>query len=249
MYRPDPGFPLLADKLSASLPRDADHHAALAALPHVIRTLRAGEFVVREEDQPHHGFLLLSGFTVRHKVLSNGARQILALHMSGDLIDLHQAVPTRADHNIQALSAASLAFVPLEAIRELAERHPAIGQAMWQETLIDAATSREWMLNIGRRDARTRTAHLLCEVGTRLRAAGLGERDHFTLPFTQEQMADAMALTNVHVSRMFATLTAAGLIERHNRQLTILDFGRLATVGDFDPRYLRLERYNNRLPN
>jgi CRP-like cAMP-binding protein len=186
---------------------------------------------------------LLSGFAARHKLAGNGARQILALHIAGDLIDLHQSMPTRADHNIQALGAVSLAYVALDDIRLLTARHPAIGHAMWLDTLVEAATLREWMLNIGRRDARTRTAHLLCEVGVRLRAARLDERDHFTLPFTQEQMADALALTNVHVSRMLGLLAAEGLIGRHNRRLTILDFARLATVGDFDPRYLHLERY------
>jgi CRP-like cAMP-binding protein len=243
MHRPDPSLALLADKLGLWLPLAADHHAAIAALPHVVRTLRAGEFIVREEDRPRHSCLLLSGFAARHKLAGNGARQILALHMAGDLIDMHQAMPTRADHNIQALSTVSLAFVPLDAIRDLAAQHQTIGQSMWFETLVEAATLREWMLNIGRRDARTRTAHLLCEVGVRLQAAGLGERDQFILPFTQEQMADALALTNVHVSRMLALLVKEGLIERHNRQLTILDFARLATVGDFDPRYLHLERY------
>jgi CRP-like cAMP-binding protein len=243
MHHPDPSLRLLADKLGLWLPLDGDHRAAIVALPHVVRTLRAGEFIVREEDRPRHSCLLLSGFAARHKLAGNGARQILALHMAGDLIDMHQAMPTRADHNIQALSAVSLAFVPLDAIRELAIQHAAVGEAMWFETLVEAATLREWMLNIGRRDARTRTAHLLCEVGVRLRAAGLGERDQFVLPFTQEQMADALALTNVHVSRMLALLAAEGLIERHNRRMTILDFARLATVGDFDPRYLHLERY------
>jgi CRP-like cAMP-binding protein len=243
MHYPDPSLRLLADKLGLWAPLDDDHRAAIIGLPHVVRTLRAGEFIVREEDRPRHSCLLLSGFAARHKLAGNGARQILALHIAGDLIDLHQSMPTRADHNIQALGAVSLAYVPLDAIRALAARYPAVGQAMWLETLVEAATLREWMLNIGRRDARTRTAHLLCEIGIRLRMAGLGERDLFNLPFTQEQMADALALTNVHVSRMLALLAAEGLIERHNRRLTILDFARLATVGDFDPRYLHLERY------
>lgn len=243
MHRTDNRFPQLAAKLALWAPLDGAQRAAIIALPYVVRTLRAGDFIVREEDRPRHSCLLLSGFAARHKLAGNGARQILALHIAGDLIDLHQSMPMRADHNIQALGAVSLAYVPLDAIRELTGRHPAIGHAMWLDTLVEAATLREWMLNIGRRDARTRTAHLLCEIGIRLRAARLDGRDLFTLPFTQEQMADVLALTNVHVSRMLGLLAAEGLIERHNRRLTILDFARLATAGDFDPRYLHLERY------
>jgi len=243
MHRPSSRLSPLAARLGSWLPLDEHHHAAIIDLPHVVRALRAGEFIMREEDQPRHSCLLLSGFAARHKLAGNGARQLFALHIAGDLIDLHQTMPSRADHNVQTLSAVSLAFVPLDALRELSARYPDVRQAMWFEALVEAAMLREWMLNIGRRDARTRTAHLLCEVATRLRVAGLGERDDFVLPFTQEQMADALALTNVHVSRMLALLAAEGLIERHNRRLTILDFARLATIGDFDPRYLHLERF------
>jgi CRP-like cAMP-binding protein len=243
MYRIDPILAPMADTLGRWLPLDGDPHAAILALPHVVRTLRAGEFMVREDDRPRHSCLLLSGFAIRHKVAGNGARQIIALHMAGDLIDLYQSMPPRADHNVQALGAVKMALIPIDALRTLAARTPAIDQAMRLECLLEAAILREWMLNLGRRDARTRTAHMVCELAIRLQRANLGARDHFDLPLTQEQLADALALTNVHVSRMFKALATEGLIVRENRRVSILDFARLATVGDFDPRYLSLERY------
>ncbi|CAN5493857.1 Crp/Fnr family transcriptional regulator [soil metagenome] len=244
MYRTESILTPMAEKLGRWLALDGDHHAAILRLPHIARTLRAGEFMVREDDQPRHGFLLLSGFAIRHKVAGNGGRQILALHMAGDLIDPYQSMPPRADHNIQALGGVKLALIPIEALRDLATRNPAVSEAMRLESLLDAAIFREWMLNLGRRDARTRTAHMVCELATRLAMARIAERDHFDLPFTQEQLADALALTNVHVSRMFKVLAAEGLIVRDNRRIKILDFARLATVGDFDPRYLNVERYS-----
>lgn len=243
MYRQDPILAPMADKLGRWLPLDGDHHAAILNLPHVVRVLRAGEFIVREDDRPRHGWLLLSGYAIRHKVAGNGGRQILALQMMGDLIDPYQSMPPRADHNIQALGGVKLALIPIEALRDLAARNPAVGEAMRLESLLDSAIFREWMLNLGRRDARTRTAHMVCELAIRLHMAGLGERDHFDLPLTQEQLADALALTNVHVSRMFKALAVEGLIVRDNRRINILDFPRLATVGDFDQRYLNLDRY------
>ncbi|MFA5965368.1 MAG: Crp/Fnr family transcriptional regulator [Sphingomonas sp.] len=243
MYRTEAILTPMAEKLGRWLPLDGGHRAAILGLPHVIRTLRAGEFMVREDDRPRHGWLLLSGFAIRHKVAGNGGRQILALHLMGDLIDPGQSMPPHADHNIQALGGAKLALIPVEALRDLAARNPAVGEAMRLEALLEAAIFREWMLNLGRRDARTRTAHMVCELAIRLHMAGLSQRDHFDLPLTQEQLADALALTNVHVSRMFKALAAEGLIVRDNRRITILDFARLATVGDFDQRYLNLDRY------
>jgi CRP-like cAMP-binding protein len=122
-----------------------------------------------------------------------------------------------------------------------------VGQAMWYETLVDAAIFREWTLNVGRRDAGARTAHLLCEFAIRLDAAGLGEQSNFELPMTQEQLADALALSVVHINRTLKALAAEGLIERSKRAVRIVNFDPLARKGDFDRRYLHLDRMTPRV--
>lgn len=231
--------PMVA-KLRLWEPLGAAEVAAILALPHSLRTLRAGELLVREDDRPVYSSLLLSGFAYRHKVAGNGGRQIFSIHMRGDLIDLHNSILRRADHNVQALTEMEAAMIPVAAIKDLAAQFPRAGLAMWHETLIDGAIFREWTLNVGRRDARARTAHMLCEFALRLTVAGLGEKDNYELPMTQEQLADALALTNVHVNRTLKGLAEEGLITRSQRAVGILDFQRLASVGDFDSRYLHL---------
>jgi CRP-like cAMP-binding protein len=132
-------------------------------------------------------------------------------------------------------------LIPVEAVQEIAFKRPNVGKAMWYETLVDASIFREWTLNVGRRDALTRTAHLLCEFAVRLETAGLGEQCAYELPMTQEQLADALGLTSVHVNRTLQALAAQGLIERTKRSVKIGDWKRLAAVGDFDSNYLHLE--------
>lgn len=85
---------------------------------------------------------------------------------------------------------------------------------MWLDTLVDGSIFREWVTNVGRRDARTRIAHLLCEFSLRLKLAGLGEQGAYELPMSQEQVADATGLTPVHVNRTIKGLENDGLIER-----------------------------------
>jgi CRP-like cAMP-binding protein len=218
---------------------DRDQEAVLA-LPHTVRALRAHEFIVREGDKPKHSCLLLSGFAIRHKLAGNGGRQIFSIHMKGDVVDLHNSLLKTADHNVQTLTRAEGAFIPVNAIKDISVSHPAVGRAMWYETLVDAAIFREWTLNVGRRDARTRMAHMLCEFALRLKVAGLGEQADYELPMTQDQLADALALTNVHVNRTLRSLVDEGLIGRSQRSVRISDFARLAQVGDFDSRYLHL---------
>ncbi|WP_303539731.1 Crp/Fnr family transcriptional regulator [Sphingomonas natans] len=204
--------------------------------------MRAQDFVVREDDKPTHSCLLLSGYAIRHKVAGNGGRQIFSVHMKGDVVDLHNSILRRADHNVQALTAIEVALIPVQAIRDLAANHPQVGQAMWYETLVDAAIFREWTLNVGRRDARARTAHLLCEFAIRISVAGLGTRLNYDLPMTQEQLADALALTSIHVNRTLRGLETDGFIERKKRSIRIMDFEQLTRIADFDVRYLHLDR-------
>jgi CRP-like cAMP-binding protein len=132
-------------------------------------------------------------------------------------------------------------MIPVEAIQEIAFTRPAVGRAMWYETLVDGSIFREWTLNVGRRDARTRAAHLLCEFALRLEAAGLGERCNYELPMTQEQLADSLGLTSVHTNRTLMSLGDDGLIERRQRAVQIVDWPGLSQAGDFDPAYLHLK--------
>ena len=230
----------MLDKLRLWQELDEEDCAAVLALPHSVRQLRAHEFIVRQEDETKNSCLLLSGFAVRHKLAGSGARQIFSIHMKGDMVDLHNSLLRVADHNVQTLTPVDAAFIPVDAIKKIAFSNPAVGKAMWYETLVDAAIFREWTLNVGRRDARARTAHLLCEFAVRMEVAGLGKQAEYELPMTQDQLADALALTNVHVNRTLKGLREEGLIGHTKRSVTIQDFESLAKVGDFDSHYLHL---------
>jgi CRP-like cAMP-binding protein len=142
------------------------------------------------------------------------------------------------DHNIQALTRVAAAAIPATAVAKLIEAYPGAGRAMWIETLLDSSIQREWTTNVGRRDARTRIAHLLCELGYRQELAGIAPRDFYWLPLTQEQLADATGLTSVHVNRVLGTLRSEGVLSARARQVQVPDWSRLATIGDFRTTYL-----------
>ncbi|HTU09520.1 MAG TPA: Crp/Fnr family transcriptional regulator [Allosphingosinicella sp.] len=221
---------------------DADR-AALYALPHGIRTIDPNDYIVREGECPTHACLMLSGLTYRHKIVGTGARQIVSLHMSGDIVDLQNSLLGTADHNVQALTRATVAFIPRDAILQLAFERPAVGRAIWYDTLVDGAISREWIANLGRRDARKRLAHMLCEFALRLDAAGLGSDKRLELPMTQEQLGDCTGLTAVHVNRTLRILGKEGLITRTRRSVTVNDWKALAEAGDFEASYLHLPEH------
>lgn len=240
MSQPPTLSPMLR-KLEYWAPLDEADKAALLALPHRIKSMEAHHYIVREKDKPSHSCVMLSGFSYRHKILVDGARQILAIHMKGDMVDLQNSLLGTADHSVQTLVRSDVAFIPREAVKQLAFDRPKIGFAMWYDTLVDGSIFREWIANIGRRDARARMAHLLCELALRLEVAGLGEHADYELPMTQEQLADAMGLTPVHVNRTIKALEKEGLITRSSsRAVQIGSWKKLADAGGFDSTYLHL---------
>jgi CRP-like cAMP-binding protein len=231
----------LVEKLAYRMPLDAEDRAAIMALPFTIRTMERGQYVVRERDLATHSCLMLAGYSVRSKVVATGDRQIVAIHMKGEMVDLQNSLLKVADHSVQMLTSGKVAMIPREEIIRLTAERSKIGHAMWIDTLVDASMFREWIANIGRRDARTRVAHLLCEFAVRLRLAGLGKDNFYELPMTQEQLADATGLTSVHINRTLKGLEKEGLIGRPNpRAISIGDWRRLADVADFDTNYLHL---------
>lgn len=238
---PDNLLEPLVRKLEMWEPLNASDRAAVLALPFSRRIIEPHQNLVWEGEKPTHSCVLLSGYAYRQKASGNGGRQILSIHLSGDVVDLQNSLLGIADHDVQALTRLEAAAIPVEAIRALAFDRPTVGMAMWYETLVDASIFREWMLNIGRRDARTRIAHLLCEFALRMEAAGLGGLNEYELPMSQEQLADATALTAVHVNRSLMGLEAEGLINRTRRSVRIDDWEKLAKAGDFHPRYLHLD--------
>lgn len=224
-------------------PRDCDD---IFALPYQVRHIDAGQYLVWDGDRPQNCCLLLSGFAYRHKHAGNGGRQIVSIHLKNDLVDLQNSLLGTADHNVQMLTAGDVAMIPVDAVRQLAAANPTVGMAMWYETLVEGSIFREWVLNIGRRDARTRIGHLLCEFAIRMEVAELGQHTSYELPISQEQLADAVALTPVHVNRTLKKLEQDGLITRTKRMITIVDWKELMKVADFQPRYLHLDRQNYR---
>ena len=216
-----------------------DDKRAVAALPWVRRPFGRDSYIVREGEPTSVCSLLVSGFAFRQKLVSDGARQIISIHIAGEFMDLQNILLEVADHNVQCLTRCILAIVPKNAVADLMEARPMIKRAVWLDTLQDASIFREWVVNVGRRDARERIAHLLCELAARLKAANpQGDGSNYDFPLTQEQIADCTGLTAVHTNRTLQTLRRDGLISLSSSRLTILDWDRLAEVGDFDERYL-----------
>ena len=218
---------------------DADK-ATLARISAETRHVAPGTDLVREGDAPAGVFLVMSGIACRHKLRANGARQIMAYLVPGDMCDFDVALLREMDHTITTFSACEVVRLAPETVANLMENHRPIARALRMAQLVDEATLREWLVNVGRRSARERLAHLFCELLVRLRVVGVAEQNSYALPVTQVDLADTTGLTSVHVNRSLRELRREGLIELSKGRLTILDLPQLKAMAEFRSNYLHL---------
>ncbi|GHA85550.1 Crp/Fnr family transcriptional regulator [Modicisalibacter luteus] len=214
---------------------------ALQNLPIQVTTLKAGRDIVRVGDRPSQCCLIHEGFSCVYKLTSEGKRQLVALHVPGDIPDLQSLHLKTMDISLASISPCTVGFIQHDDMRCVCERYPRLTAVFWRETLVHASIHREWLLNNGQREAYSRMAHLFCELLIRLKAVGLGEGDTFDLPITQVELADAIGTSSVHMNRVLQALRADGLIQTKGKQVIVPDWEKLKEAGDFDPLYLHLE--------
>ncbi len=237
---PNNPLELLLANLELRSPLPQSDREAVLALPYTLKSLAPGSYAVREGEPPSGCGVLVSGFAYRQKLTGDGGRQILSIHIPGEALDFQNIFLNVADHSVQMLTRGHLAVVARAEIQAIARRSASIGHAILVSTLVEASIFREWILNVGRRDAKSRLAHVLCELAVRLDAHGLTDHMGYHLPMTQAELADALGLTPVHLNRVIRSLECDGLINRSKRDLSFPDWERMRDMADFNDRYLHL---------
>lgn len=233
-------FNPLLRKLELFGPLPDDDRQMLDEVVKKRRSVPAKTNIIQEGDAPTDVHLVFSGFACRSKLLPNGKRHIFAYLVAGDFCDLHVFILKAMDHTIETLSPCEFVEISRARVLELTSR-PAIARALWWANLVDEATLREWLVNLGQRDAIHRIAHLFCELHLRLDSIGLVTGDEFSLPITQAEIGETMGLSTVHVNRALQDLRRDGLLAFKSGQLVIPDVARLRQMSDFNPNYLHLE--------
>lgn len=186
--------------------------------------------------------ILISGLACRAKDLPDGRRQITELHVPGDYTDLHSFPLRYLDHDVIAMIDCHIALVPHSHLRDMTERYGHLTRVYWFGTMIDAAIHREWELSLGRREASAHMAHLFCELYHRLAIVGLVRNGAYDLPLTQNELADCLGITPVHVNRTLQELRGTGVVEFRSGQVIVHDLPGLERIAAFNPRYLYLKK-------
>ena len=242
MADPETGLSLWLDRLVLRSQLGAEERQAVLDLPGKVEAIRPNRDFVRLGEKVDRCCLILSGMAGRFGQARSGERLTTAIHIPGDMADLHSAVLPTAASALQSMGETVIYRIPHRAVMDLSERHPALAQAFWRDCTVDAAILSQWSLTNARQPAIGRIAHLLAELSVRFGVGRGRDETNFEFPLTQIQTGDATNLTAVHVNRMLRHLREAGVATIKDRRVHVLDWKRLAATADFDPTYLHLHR-------
>ena len=230
----------VVSRLSARSKLPFDAQKAILGLPATVLAIPARRDVARLLGPAEQSCFVSSGLIARYRQLPDGERQITAFHIPGDVSDFHSAVRPTAFGGLYAVAESTVICISYPDIRALISRFPSIGEALWQECTRDMAVMSEWVVNLGRRNAVSRTAHLFCEMAARFG----GDRKptlEYDFPITQEDLASALGMTGVHLNRVLKQLRSSGLLVMQAKHVRILSWRALVALGQFDASYLQAE--------
>lgn len=188
---------------------------------------------------PRTPTVLLEGLSCLYERRPDGRRQILSIQHPGDFCDLsHHMLPgTNSDAAVGAMTGCSIGIIDHRYLDQLLGQYPSLALAMWRAAILEASILRKRLLNIGGQSALQRVAHLLCEHFARQEVVGIRDA---AIPFSQIDIADATALSIVHVNRTFKELQRLNLLSKEGRTMKVVNRKRLADLAGFDGAYLNM---------
>lgn len=218
-----------------------DERRRLEAGIREVRTLPPRTTIVKAGAPLAESTLLIEGIMSRFIDDRRGLRQLVAVHVPGDFVDLHGFPLKVLDHDLATMTAATVAIVPHTELDAIMHEMPSLMRKLWFSTLIDAAIHRAWLFRLGRLDATGRVAHFLSETNERLMLAGLSDGHRFALGLNQTDLAEICGLTHVHVNRVMRALREERLCVFRSSLVEILEPAKLAARGQFKSNYLFIE--------
>jgi CRP-like cAMP-binding protein len=221
-------------RLARAAELDRDDAAFVEHMTRNFDEVPADRQLLAEGDRPEVVHVILEGLACRYRMLSDGRRQILAFLVPGDACDFDAFLLAQVDHSLATLAPSLVASISRQDVEMAMAKRPRLARALRRSMQQDVALLRDWLVNVGRRNAYERMAHLLWELYLRHAMVEKVAEPCFRLPLTQSDLADALGLSTVYVNKTITRLRAAGVIETDRRQIRILRPDELRAIVGFE---------------
>jgi len=192
----------------------------------------------REGSKTDYVYTLFDGWVAMYQTSKEGKRQILRFALPGDFLGFQTDQNGMISHSVSALSESIVCGFPRSRLQEMFEDTPSLALRLASMGSRDMNLCQQHQAFRSRKDAYESIAFLLLELFHRTREHMNHHYDpvtnSITFPLTQEDIGDAVGLTNVHVNRILRQFHKLGMINCHHKRLHILDEEKLTDMGEFD---------------
>jgi CRP-like cAMP-binding protein len=232
----------LLGRLKAHIPEHAPltgpEVAVLKKLQSAVRHVRRGSDIIVQGRKYDGIFIVIDGFGLRYKIMSDGKRQVFNISLPGDMVGYPACFFDQALYSVTALTKVTACTITFSDMAEMFGSFPRLAMALFWSTANETAMFGEHLTDVGRRNAYERVAHFVLEMSARLSEIGMGDGRTFIMPLSQAKIADVVGLSVPHINRMLRRLRDERLIEMKGSQIQIIDYDSLAALADFDSSYL-----------
>lgn len=206
----------------------------------------AGTVIVPQGGDYGDVFLLDRGWVVRSRHLETGARQIVNVALPGDFVAMNALLFATSDFELVCKTDIAAYRLPADRLGNAMTRDSMLAAALFWVNAHEESLLAERIVSLGRRSARQRTAHVLCELIARLEIIGITDPEQFIIPMSQEEFADILGISVVHMNKTLRSFEREGVISFRNALLVVLDRRKLEQVAGFESGYLQFTRRNDR---
>ena len=228
---------LIARRFSRHLALTPEEIARLETLEaHPVAVARH-RTIRKEDERSRHAYVLQSGWAMSSMLLADGSRQILRLHLPGDIMAMPSVALRREVEKIEALTDCIIAPFDKNVLQSLFTDFPRLAATMFLFAQVERLAYGERLASVARTSAKARIAFLLIDILERLRASDPGIGDSFEMPLTQEQIGDLTGQTAIHANRMWQALVEDGLVARRGDIFTIPAETRLRALAQYVNRF------------
>lgn len=195
------------------------------------RQYRKGQLLSRAEEASDTVYRLEAGWAVRYRQLPNGQRQIILVFLPGELMGIKSMLLERQVDTVECLTEVRVRTIEQSRLFRLITEDPGVCARVMFQLAEDERQVHNWLAALGRGRADQRIATLLLDLHGRLHRAGLANGEAFGIPLTQDQIADHLGLTVVHVNRVLRRLRDAGIATLKHGVVNIVDLMRLSRLA------------------
>lgn len=239
----------LISKLRGYFPVSEDLKKDLQELARERVTLDAGETLIRAGDRYAGMYLIEEGWVLRARYLPGGSRQIVNFALPGDFLNYNSMMFEKSEFDLVARTPVVLCKLETKNFRSMMERHPGLAEALMWSNAHEESLLAERVVSLGRRDATERLAHVLCEIVARLELIQRHDGEVLQLPLLQEDFADILGLSVIHIVRVFNRLEMMGVVRYKSRRVQLIDLEKLKAVAGFDGEYLHFSKRSDMRPS